>query len=159
MPDVDTHVPKTGRPLRRARRLRKLTLAGGILAVCGGLCHVVIAATMRRDVWSQVADEGFVKTVSLEPAPDRVAVAEAFWFSPGSFGVPLLLLGSLVVWLARRDQRVPGWVGWGVVAWAVLIGLLSGFDAGTWAIMLIGVLLGVGGRRVRDVSGDARDLG
>jgi hypothetical protein len=99
---------------------------------------------MRRDVWAQVVDEGFFGTVSLQPSADRLAVAEAFWFSPGSFGVPLLLLGCLVIRSTRRGERVPGWLGGGVAAWAVLIGLLGGFDTGSLALLLVGALLGVG---------------
>jgi hypothetical protein len=125
---------------------RRLTMAGGLLAMAGGVVHVGVAALMRRDVWSQIMDEGFANTVTLDPPADRVPVAEAFWFSPGSFGVPLLLLGALVTWQARRGQRVPGALGWGVVAWAVLLGVLSGFDAGTMTILLIGGLLVAGDR-------------
>jgi hypothetical protein len=130
-------------------RIRKLTMAGGLLAVFGGILHTVAAALMRRDAWDQIFDEGFVNTVTLDPSEDELAMAEAFWFSPGSFGVPLLLLGGLVAWLARRGERVPGWLGCGVVAWAVLIGLLGGFDAGTMVILLIGVLLVAGDRQAR----------
>jgi len=122
---------------------------GGLCAVGGGLLHTATAALMRRDVWAQIIDEGFVNTVTLEPSVDRLAVAEAFWFSPGSFGVPLLLLGALVTRLARRGERVPGWLGWGVGAWAALLGLLGGFDAGTWMLLLIGALLVVGDRKAR----------
>ncbi len=111
--------------------------------------HTVSAALMRREVWVQIVDEGFFNTVSLYPSADRLAVAEAFWFSPGSFGVPLLLLGSLVVWTTRRGERVPGWLGCGVAGWAVLIGLLGGFDTGTMILLLIGVLLVVGAWNAR----------
>jgi hypothetical protein len=117
---------------------------GGLLAMCGGLFHTVVAALMRQDVWAQIIDEGFFNTVTLEPSADRLAVAEAFWFSVGSFGVPLLLLGSLVTWLLRRGVPVPGWLGSGLAAWAVLIGLVSGFDGGTFILLTIGVLLAAG---------------
>jgi hypothetical protein len=92
-------------------RIHKLTMFGGLLAACGGILHFAGAALMRSEIWSQIVDEGFVNTVTLDPSADRLAVAEAFWFSPGSFGVPLLLLGCLVTWLARRGQRVPGLAG------------------------------------------------
>ena len=130
-------------------RIHKLTMFGGLLAACGAILHLAAAALMRGEIWSQIVDEGFVNTVALDPSADRLAVAEAFWFSPGSFGVPLLLLGCLVTWLARRGQRVPGLLGCGVVAWAVLLGLLGGFDAGTMTILLVGVLLVAGDRRPR----------
>jgi Family of unknown function (DUF6463) len=130
-------------------RIQKLTMSGGLLAVFGGILHLVAATLMRRDAWDQILDEGFVNTVTLDPSADELAVAEAYWFAPGSFGVPLLLLGGLVAWLAWRGQRVPGWLGCGVVAWAVLLGLLGGFDGGTILILLIGVLVVAGDRQAR----------
>ncbi len=157
MPLIDTH------PAATTSRAwwRNLAAWGGLLAVCGGLFHTVAAALMRQDVWAQIVDEGFFNTVTLVPSADRLAVAEAFWFSVGSFGVPLLLLGALVTWSTRRGERVPGWLGCGVAAWAVLIGLLGGFDTGTIILLSIGVLLAVGGwnaprapvRRTRPAKG------
>ncbi|ADB33848.1 hypothetical protein Kfla_4831 [Kribbella flavida DSM 17836] len=128
---------------------RTASACGGMLALCGGLFHTVTAAVLRRDVWTQVVDEGFFNTVSLDPSPERLAVAEAFWFSPGSFGVPLLLLGSLVTWLARRGHPVPWWLGAGVALWAVLIGSLGGFDLGTLILLSVGGLLAAGGWTTR----------
>ncbi|MGA6162633.1 DUF6463 family protein [Amycolatopsis magusensis] len=123
---------------------RSPTAWGGMLAMCGGVFHTVVSALMRQDVWARIADEGFFYVIPLLPSADRLAMAEAFWFSVGSFGVPLLLLGSLVTWLTRRGERVPGWLGGGVIAWSVLIGLLSGFDGGTLILLLIGTLLAAG---------------
>jgi hypothetical protein len=40
---------------------------------------------------------------------------------------------------------VPGWLGCGVAAWAVLLGLLGAFDTGSIVLLSIGVLLAVGG--------------
>ena len=126
---------------------------GGLLAVCGGTMHTVVAVSERQEVWAQIVDDGFFNTVSLEPSADRLAVAEAYWFSLGSFGVPLLLLGALVTWLTRRGVRVPGWLGCGLAAWAVLIGLVGGFDTGTFTLLSIGVLLVVGAWDARRVAG------
>jgi hypothetical protein len=139
-------------------RLHKLTLAGGLLAVSGGALHITASALMRGDVWSQIADEGFLNTVSLHPSEERLAVAEAFWLTPGSFGVPFLLLGALVTWMARRGQRVPGLLGGGVVAWSVVLGLLGGFDVGTMLIMFVGLLLAAGDRDGRRISRAARPV-
>jgi uncharacterized protein DUF6463 len=146
MPLIDTH-PEAATTSRAW--LRNLSTWGGLLAVCGGLFHTVAAAVMRHGVWAQIVDEGFFNTVTLDPSADRLAVAEAFWFSPGSFGVPLLLLGALVTWLTRRGERVPGWLGCGVAAWAVLLGLLGAFDTGSIVLLSIGVLLAVGGWNAR----------
>jgi Family of unknown function (DUF6463) len=145
MPLIDTHPEATTSPAW----WRNLSAWGGVLAMCGGLFHTVTAALMRHEVWAQIVDEGFFNTVTLDPSADRLAVAEAFWFSPGSFGVPLFLLGALVTRLTRRGERVPGWLGCGVAAWAVLIGLLGGFDTGTIILLSIGVLLAVGAWNAR----------
>lgn len=145
MPIIDTQpAPTTSRTW-----WRNPSAWGGLCAVCGGLLHAVAAAVMRNDVWAQIIDEGFFNTVTLDPPADRLAVSEAFWFSPGSFAVPLLLLGSLVTWLTRRGEPVPGWLGWGVAGWAVLLGLLSGFDVGAFTLLLIGGLLVVGAWNAR----------
>lgn len=130
-----------------------LTAWGGGLAVCGGVLHTVVAALMRRDAWEQIIQEGFFNTVTIAPSPDQLAAAEAFWFSPGSFGVPLFLLGSLVLWTHRQGLRVPGWIGAALVAWAALLGLLSGFDVGTMTLILIGALLSLGGRQAHKRTG------
>jgi hypothetical protein len=145
MPLIDTHPEAT-----TARAWwSDLSAWGGLLAVFGGLFHTVVAALERSEVWAQIVDEGFFNTVTLVPSADRLAVAEAYWFSVGSFGVPLLLLGALVTWLTRRGERVPGWVGCGVAAWAVLLGLLGAFDTGSIVLLSIGVLLAVGGWNAR----------
>lgn len=128
-------------------------MAGGILAVCAGIGHSVTAAMMRRNEWTQIVDRGFAGSISLAPSAEQLAAAEAFWFSPGSFGVPLTLLGSLVVWSVRRGLRTPALVGWGLAAWALLLAVLGGFDVGSGLLILTGVLIGVGGIRRRTTAG------
>ncbi|WP_086821649.1 DUF6463 family protein [Allokutzneria sp. NRRL B-24872] len=128
---------------------RSASAWGGGLAVCGGLLHTVVAGFSRPDAWSQIFAEGIFGTLTLDPPPERLALAEAFWFSVGSFGVPLLLLGGLVLHVVRRGGTVPAWVGLGLIAWAVLIGLLGSFDAGTIILITIGALLAIGSRTRR----------
>jgi hypothetical protein len=123
---------------------RNITAWGGILATCGGFFHTLVAISERQPAWAQIIDEGFFNTITSDGSVDRLAVTEAYWYSVGSFGVPLLLLGALVIWLTRRGERVPVWLGCGVISWAVLIGLLGGFDSGTISLLIIGVLLAVG---------------
>ncbi|MCP9946958.1 DUF6463 family protein [Streptomyces somaliensis] len=64
----------------------------------------------------------------------------AFWGGPGSFSVPLVLLGCLVRHLAGRGVAVPAWTGWGIAAWCLLGGVLlvpSPFFVGTVAGLLV----------------------
>lgn len=66
-----------------------------------------------------------------------------FWATVGSFAVPLLILGSLILWLDRRGAPIPVFVGWTLVGWATLTTLLmppSGFPVG----LLVTLCLAVG---------------
>jgi len=75
-----------------------------------------------------------------------------FWAGPGSFAVPLILLGCLVWHLAGRGVRVPAWVGWALAAWCLVGGVLlvpSPYFAGTVA----GALVVLGARRQARAEG------
>jgi hypothetical protein len=66
-----------------------------------------------------------------------------FWSTIGSFAVPLLLLAALILWMDRRGQQIPPFVGWSLAAWALLAtGLMlpSGFPLA----LIITVCLAVG---------------
>jgi hypothetical protein len=49
-----------------------------------------------------------------------------FWAGPGSFAVPLILLGCLTsAWhLAGRGVAIPAGIGWGIAAWCCVGGVL-----------------------------------
>ncbi|WP_286213364.1 MULTISPECIES: DUF6463 family protein [Mycolicibacterium] len=131
---------------------RNITAWGGRLAVVGAVAHVSLAAKARKPVWSQIADEGIVNTVTLEPTPEQLDKAEAFWFSPGSFGVPFGLLGALVLHMTRRGQPVPRWLGWTIAAWAGVAGVMLP-KSGAWAIFTAGALLIAGNRKSLSANG------
>lgn len=46
------------------------------------------------------------------------------WAGPGSFAVPLILLGCLTWHLAGRGVAKPAGIGWGLAAWCFLGGVL-----------------------------------
>ena len=133
----------TGR-IRDNRTTSRTALVGGILAAVGGTFHLTVAAAMRRDVWSQIADDGLFDAISLNPTPDQLPTAEAFWFSPGSFGLPLALIGAMVIRSNRRGEPLPVWVGGGLTGWAAVIGYIGGPDAGATALLTIGSVLTAG---------------
>ncbi|NUR83529.1 MAG: hypothetical protein HOY71_05510 [Nonomuraea sp.] len=104
--------------------------------------------------WANVtgwAGRGLWAAVPLVLGETRPSVASlrnevTFWGGPGSFAVPLILLGCLIWHLAGRGVRVPAWVGWGVAGWCLVGGVLlvpSPYFAGTVA----GVLVVVAERR------------
>lgn len=64
-----------------------------------------------------------------------------FWALPGSFMVPLLLLSLLMVRAAKHKDKLPTYIGWGLLAWVIACWLMllpSGFVLGVIpAILLI----------------------
>ncbi|MBT2497638.1 hypothetical protein J7E25_00840 [Agromyces sp. ISL-38] len=124
-----------------------LTAAGGWVAIVGGVIHLVLTSVARADVWRDVVSAGWWNTVTLRPDADELRVAEAFWLNLGSFAVPLLTLGILVVFATRRGHRVPGVLGWILAAWGVVCASLLPVS-GAWLFIVVGVLF-VAGDRVR----------
>ncbi|MCV9940974.1 DUF6463 family protein [Boseaceae bacterium BT-24-1] len=64
---------------------------------------------------------------------ELAASGAAFWSTIGSFAIPSILLGCLILHLDARGQAVPAFVGWGLLAWFAICALLvepSGFPAG-----------------------------
>ncbi|MFE3453914.1 DUF6463 family protein [Nonomuraea sp. NPDC059194] len=125
---------------------RLLRWASGIMIVLGSGHLFLLALTawqditgwVRRGMWAAVplalGDGGAVQTV--ESLQNKVT----FWGGPGSFAVPLILLGCLTWHLAGRGVAVPAGIGWGVAAWCALGGVLlvpSPFFAGVVAGALI----------------------
>ncbi|MFD0887740.1 DUF6463 family protein [Streptosporangium algeriense] len=127
-------------------RKRMLRWASGIMIVLGaGHLSVVVltgwaqvADWARRGLWAAVPffGAGGDAVQPLETLRDKAV----FWAGPGSFAVPLILLGCLTWHLAGRGVAVPAGIGWGVAVWSVLGGVLlvpSPFFAGAVAGTLI----------------------
>lgn len=75
----------------------------------------------------------------------------AFWLTGGSFGVPLVLLGGLVVWLDRRDIVPPAFLAVGLAVWSVFAAIV--FEPAPWPVVWIAAgLLVAGARRGREAE-------
>jgi hypothetical protein len=44
----------------------------------------------------------------------------AYWLSVGGFGVPLLAFGLTVLWMQRRGDVPPAFLGWLLLAWTAV---------------------------------------
>jgi Family of unknown function (DUF6463) len=130
------------------RRRAWLTQAGGWIALIFGAAHVIIAPLERRDVWSDAADEGWWNSFTLEESTTIAEFerSEAFWVTLGSWGAPVLIIGCYVVWAARQGQRVPGRVGWIMLAWSVPFVTALPASPG-WLFAVSGALIVLGDRR------------
>lgn len=126
----------------------RATKAAGWLSVVFGTVHTALAPWDVREVWSKVADEGWLNTFTLA-RPTTLSDferAEAFWVSMGSFGVPVLILGGYILWSARQGHRVPGWIGAVLVVWAGALVVVLPASPG-WVLLGAGVLILVGDKR------------
>jgi hypothetical protein len=118
---------------------RKVRWAGRILVVVGtGHLLGAFALTVRdhahrwfsAELWR--LDEGIL---DMSPA------MAAFWLTTGSFGVPLILLGALVLWLDRQGIAPPRFVAWMLVAWSAMAAVIV--EPAPWAVITVagGLLL------------------
>ena len=79
------------------------------------------------------------------PLPHEPA-SSAYWLSLASFGVPLVLIGLMVLWLDRRGITPPSFVVWTLTTLTVVDAVIAPFTP--WPIlMLANILLLVGSRR------------
>ncbi|GAA4973791.1 hypothetical protein HD597_005179 [Nonomuraea thailandensis] len=137
---------------------RLLRWSAGIMLVLGA-GHLSLLTVISRDDVAGWADRGLWAAVPLFPGEGgNLDNQVAFWAGPGSFAVPLVLLGCLVWHLAGRGVAVPAGIGWGLAAWCLVGGVLlvpSPYFAGTVA----GALIIVADRRasrgpLRERAGD-----
>lgn len=131
--------------MRPPRTRARFSRAAGWTAIALGAVHTVVAPYENREQWKRAIDDGWWRSFSLTRAKTvpELRRSEAFWVSAGSFGVPMLALGSYIVWSSRNGQRVPRWLGWTLVAWGVPTATaLPGSPA--WVIPAIGGLVVLG---------------
>ncbi|WP_328923693.1 DUF6463 family protein [Streptomyces sp. NBC_00190] len=110
---------------------RLLRWASGIMLLLGTGHLVLLTVFSWADVTGWV-DRGVWAAVPLElaggngadPTVESLQSHVAFWAGPGSFAVPLILLGCLIRHLAGRGVAVPAGIGWGIAAWCFVGGVL-----------------------------------
>ena len=104
---------------------RKLNWASAILLVLG-VGHLSLTLIMDHVRVADWLGDGLWATVPLVPdsTVEDLQTTTAFWAGWGSFSVPLILLALLIRHLARAEIAVPAWLGWGLVVWAVVGGLM-----------------------------------
>ncbi|MEV1292081.1 DUF6463 family protein [Pseudonocardia sp. NPDC049635] len=136
-------------PRHRLAR-RHLTVAAGWLAVGLGAAHTVVASLDDRRTLTGAWADGWWDTVRLaEPTtPSEAERTTVLWRTLGSFGAPMLALGSLVLWSERRNGRVPAGIGWVLLAWGVPFTAMMPRSP-SWTVPVIGALLVAGDREPR----------
>lgn len=124
----------------RARtRARALTIWAGRSTVVIGVVHIAFLAVKTWSRWGDWLGGELHGTAAIED-PANAASLSGFWALPGSFAVPLILLGLLVTRMARTGQEIPRHLGWSLGAWVLLCAWIlepSGFLLGLVPVTLL----------------------
>ncbi|MFI9407625.1 DUF6463 family protein [Nocardia sp. NPDC052316] len=138
------------RPSAGWRGIRSTKVAGWIATVFGAV-HIVLSPVDVRDTWSQAVSDGWWNTFTLDQSTTLAQYerSEALWISLASFGVPIFVLGCYILWSTRQNHRVPGWIGWLVLLWALL--LTTAVPASpAWSLLCCGAFLVLGDSKRTD---------
>ena len=83
------------------------------------LASTAVLSAQHMDAWVR-GELWLPQSGPMEISP----AVGAFWLFPGSFGLPLLLLGGMVTWSASIGRTPPAYVGWGIAGWATICALI-----------------------------------
>lgn len=114
---------------------RMIKGAGVVLAIIGG-GHLTIGLLLSAssfDEWLSFELWGHW----WEDTP----AANSFWANPAGFGWPLLLVGSLIVWMDRRGIVPPEFLAWAVLGWGVVCAVIVEPTPGPVVVIAAIVLL------------------
>ncbi len=110
----------------------------GILLVLTGTGHLVPSLMMTFRSWTALLFKGWWN--EIPPPWDRheLILQKLFWVVWGSFAIPLIVLGALIIWLSQHQIKIPRWTGAGLLLYAFL----------TFTLMPVGGMLLVAGAGV-----------
>ncbi|MEV7521665.1 DUF6463 family protein [Streptomyces sp. NPDC091371] len=126
-------------PAADSARARTLTAWAGRSIVVIGAVHITVFLFQTWSIWGDWLTGRLHGTAAIED-PANLESLRLFWSLPGSFAVPLILLGLLLVRMARTGQQVPRYVAVTLTAWVLLSGWIlvpSGFPLGLVPAVLL----------------------
>jgi hypothetical protein len=107
----------------------------GYMLIAIGAAHVLLAFVwIDRSTFRRLAPTPWAKP------DDELRTQRDFWSQIGSFGVPVVLLGAVIGWAARRGDAPPVWVGVVLLVWAVTA-IARVPRGGFWVLLVPAVLL------------------
>ncbi|CAM5377703.1 Integral membrane protein OS=Streptomyces lavendulae subsp. lavendulae OX=58340 GN=SLAV_03615 PE=4 SV=1 [Streptomyces lavendulae subsp. lavendulae] len=121
------------------QRVGSLTVWAGRSTVAIGAAHLVYFSLKTRSHWGGWACGALHGRAAIDD-PANAASVGGFWSLPGSFAVPLILLGLLVSRMARTGQEPPGYLAWTPAARVLLCTAVlepSGFPLGIVPVALL----------------------
>jgi Family of unknown function (DUF6463) len=116
----------------------------GWLIVFFGAAHTLLALTLLGA--ARHAGAWFSGELWRDDLANMSPANSALWLSLHSFGVPLIVVGLIVLWLDRRGITPPPFIAWLLGIWTVLDAVILTFTP--WPILLVAAgLLLAGARR------------
>lgn len=109
----------------------------GWLVVLYGAAHTLGALTVEGA--AQHAGAWFSGELWADDLADMSPANSALWLSLDSFGVPLIIIGLIVLWLDRRGITPPPFIAWTLGAWTVLDAVILLLTP--WPILLLANIL------------------
>ena len=120
----------------------------GRLIVLYGAAHTLGALTVEGA--ARHAGAWFSGELWGDDLANMSPANSAYWLSVDSFGVPLILIGLTVLWLARRGITPPPFIAWTLGVWTVVDAVVLGPTPGEWLILLLASILLLAGARRAD---------
>ncbi|MDF2958695.1 MAG: hypothetical protein K0S39_430 [Paenibacillus sp.] len=118
-------------------------IAGYILVVIGTL-HLLLGIigdfNTTPERWTTIARTGFWNTIVPPWINEYIPLQLTFWTQPGSFAIPLSILGCLIVWNAAKRQALPSFLGWLLLVFALITCIMAPVG-GFWPNLLAAILI------------------
>jgi hypothetical protein len=116
------------------------TKIAGILIILGGVGHLLPSLFGTFKIWTRILNEGWWNKIPPPWTSTETEVQKAFWIVWGSFALPFLVLGSLILWLAQQEIKIPKFISFALLAYAfITITLIP--TGGMWIFLISAVLL------------------
>jgi hypothetical protein len=113
---------------------KKMKRLASIGVVCLGILHLAVLGLDASGYVPAWIEGGLWTWEHWKPVASQSELLMlqgfAFWSTVGSFAIPLIILGCLLVSMNKRGIEVPRFVGWSLLAWGIVSSLLmppSGF--------------------------------
>lgn len=112
----------------------------GILIILGGVGHLLPSLVGTFKIWIRVLEEGWWNKIPPPWTITEIEMQKAFWVVWGSFALPFLIVGALILWLTNQEIKIPKFISLGLLGYAVITTTLMP-TSGMWILLISAILL------------------
>ncbi|MFR9774250.1 hypothetical protein [Nocardia sp. SC052] len=117
--------------------------AGGLIIFLGlGHTFAGVALTAPRHAGAWFSRDLWLPAGGFD---SMTAANGAFWLTTGSFGIPLAIIGMIILWMDRRGIEPPLFIAWLLGMWATVAAVI--FEPAPWLLTWVASGLLVAGTR------------